>query len=231
MSTTREPYAGPLVLVVTRFLLVATAVIALIAGPAYWINGLTQATTPVHVPVQYDGTREGAAPPAYEYTLDAVRLPLPADLAGRDDGTRPSIQLTAGNDELDLAAGEATLPEWMLTRGDRLLSALALGVGALLLWRVIGSVGEGRPFVRGNAARIRGLACAVAVGGLVAPLLPLMASSMVLGRLGVAMPGGPLRPPVIDLDLTPLLLIGVLLALAEAFRRGERLARETDGLV
>lgn len=231
MSSTRKTSPAPRTFGITRFLLMIIALVALVAGPAYWINGLTQLSAPVSVPVQYDGARESAAPPAYEYTLDAVRLPLPAELADRDDDARPPVQLTAENDELDLKVGDATLPEWMLTRGDYLVSALALGVGALLLWRVVGSIGEGRPFARGNAARIVGVAGAVAVAGFVAPLLPLMASSMVLDRLGVAMPGGPLRPPVIDLDLTPLLLIGVLLALAEAFRQGERLTRETDGLV
>lgn len=230
MSTARRTSTVSGTLGLTQFLLLVVAVVALIAGPAYWINGLTQVQAPVHVPVQYDGTRDGVAPPAYEHTLDAVVLPLPVDVADHDDA-RPPVQLTAANDELDLTVGEATLPEWMLTRGDYLLGSLALGVGALLLRRVVGSIDEGRPFARGNAARLLGVAGAVAVGGLVAPLLPLMASSRVLDRLGVAVPGGPLRSPAVDLDPTPLLLIGLLLALAEAFRHGERLARETDGLV
>lgn len=126
--------------------------------------------------------------------------------------------------------GTSTYREWALARGDDLVNGLLVGVSALLLWRVVGSVGRGEPFARGNAARIAVVAGAVAVSGFAAPLLPLAATNLVLARLGVQVPGGALEPSF-DPDLAPLLLIAVLVVLAEVFRQGERLARETDGLV
>lgn len=230
MSTTRTPRAVPRSLGLTRFLLVATAVIALVGGPAYWVNGLTQADGSVEVPVRYATTEGTDASSDLDVASDTVGLSLPRALADHGEDARPAASLSVENDGLDLSVWGSTLPEQALARGDDLVRALALGAGALLLWRVVGSLGRGRPFARGNAARVVGVAGAVALSSAVAPLLPQMAASLVLDRLGVGAPGA-LRPTTLTPDLGPVLLIGVLLALAEVFRHGERLARESDGLV
>lgn len=110
MSTTRRPYAGPRTLAVTRFLLVVTAVVALVAGPAYWINGLTRAHGPVDVTVRYVVTEDAGSPAGFDATPDRVVLPLPSALADLDDDARSGVVLRVGNDDLDVAVWDLYLP-------------------------------------------------------------------------------------------------------------------------
>ena len=230
MSTTGEPRAVPRSLGLTRFFLVLVAAGALIAGPAYWVNGLTHRHGPVEVPVRYVAADGIGATSVLDAAFGEVGLSLPPALADRGADARPATSLSVQNDDLDLSVWDSTLAEQALARGDDLVRALALGVGALLLWRVVASLGDGRPFTRGNAARVLGVAGAVALSGVLAPLLAQAAAALVLDRLGGAAAGA-LRPATLTPDLGLAVLVGLLLALAEVFRHGERLAGETDGLV
>jgi len=230
MSTTAKRYAGPRTLAATKILLTLTAVAALIAGPSYWINGLTQVGFTVQVPVRYASVDDTGTLPGPDGAPATINLPLPLSIAAPAEGdpSAPDVMLTVANDDLALAATGGTAAEYMLVRGDDLLEGLTVGLGAILLWQVLNNVGRGQPFARGNAARIAGVAGAVAVASFVAPFLPPVATGLVLARLGAD--DGSLQATS-DLDFAPLLLIGLLLVLAEAVRHGERLARDSDGLV
>ena len=213
--TDAQPYAGPRLI---RFLAWAVLLIGLglaIGSVAYWINGGTHAGSEVTVPVvlaSSDGP--GGA--------DGVRLPgfdLPA-------GSR----VETGGADLVLRAADSTLAEQLLARGDAVVLGLSLGVGGVLLRRLLLSVAEGRPSRAGNARRVATIAVLVAAGGTLAGVFPDLAGVLVLDRLGETGPDSPFSLGV-SFPLQPVLVAPVILALAEAFRRGAELADDVDGLV
>jgi hypothetical protein len=191
--------------------------IAVIAGPVYAVNGATQAGAAVEVPVQL--TRPQDADPA--------RIPL--QVADLPDGAR----VTALNhgDEVELSAWSSTVAEQLLSRGDAVVLGLAIGLGAWLLRPLLAAVALGQPFGGGNARRLAGLAVVVVAAGEIGPLLPQVGAIAVLDRLDLT---GPDSPFVVQLrfSLGLALLVGaLLLVLAEAFRQGERLSADVEGLV
>jgi hypothetical protein len=203
-------------------LIALLGIAAAIAGPVYAVNGATRAPGTVRVPVELSAE---AAPSAA--APGDGRIPL--EVSGLPDGVAVSA-LNTGR-ELELAAWDSTVVEQLLSRGDAAVLGLAVGLGAWLLRPVLGSLAAGRPFGAGNARRLAGLAGAVVVAGSVGPALPQLGSVAVLDRLGLVGPGSPF---VMGLTLasTPVLLVGgLLLVLAEAFRQGERMSREVEGLV
>jgi hypothetical protein len=105
-----------------------------------------------------------------------------------------------------------------------------LRAGAWLLRGLLLSITDGNPLLPANARRIAGIAGLVIVAAAAGEFLPAMAGAMVLDRLGLGA-GAPVAPLRAELGLFPILLAMVLLALAEAFRRGSELARDAEGLV
>ena len=204
-------YAGPgLIRFVARAVLLVGLAFA-VFGVAYEINGATHTDGEVSVPV-------------------ALADPAPRPLALPQAGLPAGASVETGGDEYVLRAWDSTLAEQLLGRGDALVLGLCLGAGGVLLRRLLLSVAEGRPFRAGNARRLSLLALLIAVGGTLAGLLPQLAGVLVLERLDQAGPGSPFVLGV-DLPLLPLLIAPVVLALAEAFRRGAELADDVAGLV
>ena len=231
MSIAEKRYAKPWVLGLVEAALGIFGVVALVAGPAYWVNGLTQAGALVRVPVALSaaGADQLVAPGERPAVVD---LPLPDGLVPAAVAAQVSLRLEVPNSDLELRAhGRATVGEWALARGDALLQWTAAGASALALRRLVMRVGRGEPFAPGGARCFAVVAGAVAVASYAAPLLPAAAAARVLARLGLDGPGSPLVVSTSPLDLAPLLVIGLLLALAEAFRQGEKLARDAEGLV
>jgi Protein of unknown function (DUF2975) len=215
-------YVKPSTIRSLSWLIGLIGIVAAIAGPVYAINGATQAPGTVRVPVELAVEAEPSAggPGDGRIPLEVAELP---------DGAAVSA-LNTGR-ELELAAWDSTVVEQLLGRGDAAVFGLAVGVGAWLLRPVLDSLAAGRPFGAGNARRLAGLAGAVVVAGSVGPVLPQLGSLAVLDRLGLVGPGSPF---VMGLTLasTPALLVGaLLLVLAEAFRQGERISRDVEGLV
>lgn len=204
----RRPYASPALL---RFLAGASLLVGLIAafsGIAYAVNGATRAGAPVSV---------------------FVRISDPGRLQIHEAGSA-RYWLQAGAGQVTLHASGSTVAEWLASRGGGAVMGLCLGFGALLLRRLLLSIGCGQPFRRGNAARIAGIAGLIAVATLAAGVLPYVAARLVLDRLSL---GGPDSPVTAHLAISavPLLLALFLLAFAEAFRRGTELAEDAEGLV
>jgi hypothetical protein len=117
----------------------------------------------------------------------------------------------------------------VLTEAAPAVTFAVLGLAALLIGQLLQAVGEGRPFERRNPRRLRQLALLVAAGGLGGQLLGMVASSAVLRHVGMA-ENGPVLPAA-QFDLGPLIWAGLLLVIAEAFRRGRELSDDVAGLV
>jgi hypothetical protein len=230
------------------------AMLVPIGGIVYDINGATQARAAVHVPVAVralDRLRvtvadrpitpaqaDGSAPagPATTVALrqyqgpDATGHPLYLAVPGAPDGTGAVADLS----QVTLDSWDSTMPEQILARGGTAVICVCVGLGALMLGRILMSIAAGQPFEPGNPKRIAVLAGAIAVAGVVPGFLTSAAADLVLHRVHLAGPRSPVSaPPVPSLGsiLGDLLLPLLVLALAEAFRRGGELARDVDGLV
>jgi len=131
-----------------------------------------------------------------------------------------------------MRAGDSTVAEQLLSRAAAAaVLGLCIGLGAVLLRRVLLSVADGQPFRPGNPACLAGIAALMVVASLAAAVLPAVASARVLDRLALDAAPSPIASPPVNLDLGPLLATLVVLALAEAFRRGGELAHEVEGLI
>lgn len=210
-------------------------VVAAVGGISYAINGATQARAWVAVDVR---ARPGAVLEAPGTTLtgangtilvkndpfgdQAIRLNLP--------GIPQANWLEAHSDALTLRSWDSTMAEQLLARGGLAVVGLSIGLGAIWLRRLLISIAEGRPFQSGNAARLAGMGGLVVVATLANDILPVLGSSLVLERLGLTGTSSPVFPGLVP-SLDPLLAVPILLALAEAFRRGGELARDVEGLV
>jgi hypothetical protein len=195
-------------------------IVGLVAGVAYSLNGLTHTSAEVVVPVQL---LPGQGSPVQAYDPDQV----PIIVAGLPD----LVHVHGDATQLALTAWDSTFLEQFLGRADSLLLGLGVAVGAFLLLPLLRSVQSGRPFAAGNAARVGGLAVVVLAVGLGGPFLANLGASLVLQRLGLNGPDAVTTPAGYP-SLIPVLLTAALLAtLAEAFRRGEQLTADVDGLV
>jgi hypothetical protein len=216
---------------------VVVGVVALIAGIAYAINGATQAPGPVKVRVTV--TQAGALQAPVTGRADGGTLPLRPQDATEGD---PAVSLlltvpTAASSslevprELTLRAWDSTISEQVLSRGAAAVLGLCVGLGAVLLRRILLSIADGRPFQPGNPICLAGIAALMAAASLAAAVLPAVASARVLDRLGLGDAASPIAGLPVNLDLGPLLVALAVLAVAEAFRRGGELAREVEGLI
>lgn len=133
----------------------------------------------------------------------------------------------------ELATPELPLGLRLFAVAGALAGQLAWVAGALYVRRVLLTIEHGEPFTRRNAGRLVRVAALVLLGGAVAPWLSWWGVREVLAHL--KLPRDLVLPPGVDLDadigFTGLLLALVVLAAAEAFRRGRKLAEDTEGLV
>ena len=209
MSAPAKPYVGHRGMGVAAGLFHLLAGAALVVAVVLPVNQLTQPGGSVTV------------------TLSGVDQDRPLDLAGLPEGvsvTEPEPQALL--QAFDLPAGLRALTELPASLG-----LLAMAVGSFLLARLVWTVRTGRPFDRRNPRRLAGLAAAVVLGGLVAPLSEGVVTAAVLGHLGLTGFGSPVALFAVDLPLTPVLIAFALLAAAEAFRRGGALEDEVEGMV
>ena len=186
---------------------------AAVAGPVYAVNGATQAQAAVEVAVELRGDA-GPLAGAQAALPDGARL-LPVD----------------GGVWAELSAWDSTVVEQLLARGDAAVLGIAVGLGAWLLLPVLESVAAGRPFGSGNSRRLAWLAVVVAVAGSIGPLLPQFGALAVLDRLGLVGPDSPFVMGVTFSFVPVVVAASLLLVLAEAFRQGERIDSDVEGLV
>ena len=170
-------------------------------------------------------TDPGAGGDSTELTIPGVKV--------HDGWLSPApigaVRLAGVDGEVTLTAWGSTRAEQTLARGGWLVGGLGLLVMAILLAPVLDSIAHGEPFAPGNARRLVLVGVTLAVTALLVPALPAWAGWLVLERTGLADTGrftlaGGLEP-------LPILTAALLVVLAGAFRRGEQLARDTQGLV
>lgn len=232
-------------------LMLVLAIAAPLYGIVYNINGATQAGADVGVIVQVRAVdrlkiplpdhaitaaqAEGVAGHETQHALrqydaDPTGHTLHLDVPGARAATWLDADLPTGT----LRSWDSTVPEQILARGGTAVITVCVGVGAFLLYRILLSIAAGRPFESRNPRRIAGLAGAIWVAGVVPGVLTSAAASLVLHRTGLAGPHSPVTAPPVNLIgsmVGNLLLPLLVLAFAEAFRRGGELARDVEGLV
>jgi hypothetical protein len=226
----RRSFASPGMIRGLAGFVLAFGVVAAVSGVAYAINGATHARADVVVDVQ---ARPGAvleAPgttpaTAKETVLVEANPWLRLDLPGV-----PRSSWIEAGDTLRLRSWDSTVGENLLSRGGFAVSGLCIGAGAILLRRLLISIADGHPFRSGNAARLAGMGGLLVLASLANDILPVLGSNLVLDRLGLSGPSSPIFAEVVP-SLDALLAVPILLALAEAFRRGTELARDLEGLV
>ena len=216
MTTTRAYLSSSWTSLVGGLVLLAGAA-ALVGSIAFWVNGLTVAGSYVTVnvavqPAAYDP--DGSDP-------DVVVLPA--------RGLPPGSALVVPTDTVSLRAWDSTRGEQALARLDVVVVGVGVAVAAWLLHPVLRGLERGQPFARGNARRMAGIALVIAAVGVLVPVCRGLASSAVLARLDLADPA-PVSATTM-FDLWPLLVAVLVLAVAEAFRRGEQLHDDVEGLV
>ena len=205
----KSTYVSPSTVRGTGALLGLVGIVAAVAGPVYAINGATQAGAAVEVAVELRGTE-----------------PLAGVAAALPDGAR----LLPDGAATMLSAWDSTVAEQLLARGDAAVLGLAVGLGAWLLGPVLESIAAGRPFGAGNSRRLAWLAVVVAVAGSIGSLLPQFGALAVLDRLVLVGPASPFSVGA-TFSFLPFVVGGLLLVLAEAFRQGERIDADVEGLV
>jgi len=209
VSPPANPYLGRTAMSLVSSVLFVVAAVALVVAVALPVNQLTQPGGSVVVtPTVLHGDR----------SLEIPGLPDGVVVADADsDALLSAFELPAG-----LRA---------LTELPAALNALAIALGAWLLARVMSSVEVGRAFDRRNPRRLAGLAAAVVLGGLVAPLSAAPVSVAVLEHLDLVGPDSPFALFDTTISLTPIGIALAVLAAAEAFRRGRALEDEVEGMV
>lgn len=205
--------------------LLLVGIVAAVAGVAYDINAMTVPL--IRVPVGVERSDPFAGSGNERVVVPGVSLADDQWLSGAvPEG------MTAGSPAPDgtliLSVWGTTRIEQAFARGDALVGGLAVLTVAILLLPVLDAIGRGMPFAHGSGRRLVWAGAVVAVAGVVAPELPAYAGKLVLARTGLD--DGPLTT-AFSLHVWPLLVGALLASFGVAFRRGEAIVREAEGLV
>jgi hypothetical protein len=212
MTTTAKPLIGRSGMNAVTWLLLALAAVCVVLAVAVPLQQLTERGA--DVPVTLSG-------PAADRAGEALRLPgLPAGTA-----------VTSTAEEFRLSVEELPAGLRLLSQASTSLVFLSVGAGAWFLAMVLRSIRAGHPFDRRNPGRLIGVACALVLGGVVAPIVANAGANAVLDHLDLLDPGGPFALVIVNLEFSGLFFAAVVLAFAEAFRRGSTLADDVEGLV
>lgn len=135
---------------------------------------------------------------------------------------------SATTDEFDLTVQELPGHLRLLSVADVSWVSLCTAVAAWMTFGLLRSIGEGRPFERGNANRLCWLATIAVAGPITFNAIQSFAATKVLDYL--TMDGGNLTPPAIW-AFWPFVVAALIVALANAFRYGRTLQDDVSGMV
>ncbi len=138
------------------------------------------------------------------------------------------IYLSSTTDEFDLTVQKLPTHLRMLSVANVSWLSLCTLVAAWMVFGLLRSIGEGRPFDRGNVGRLCWLAGLALAGPIIFSALQSLAASRVLDYL--RMDGGNLEAPAIW-AFWPFVVAALILAVANAFRYGRRLQDDVVGMV
>lgn len=177
---------------------------ALVWGIFAFVDMLTSANVPVTQPVRVDVT----------------------DIATNG----PASVVSGAASSADVVLSGLSLGSRLLLGSGTLLLALVQMMIAIAVVVLCRQLLAGRPFVRSLRRLLSVLAVVVLAGGMIGQALYGFGNFQVASELNDD-PGGTAFPMMMHLDSTPFIVGVVLALLATAFTVGERLQRETDGLV
>ena len=212
VTSTAKPLMGRSGMNAVTWLLMALAVVSVVLAVALPLQQLTE--TGAAVPVTLTGEAAGRVDEA----LDIPRVPEGATV-------------TYSAEEYELSAAQLPGELRLLSQAATSLLFLSVAGGAWCLALVLRSIRAGQPFDRRNPGRLTGLAVAIVGGGLLAPIVGNVAANAVLGHLDLLGPDSPFVMVIADLKFNPLLFAAIVMAFAEAFRRGGALHDDVEGLV
>ena len=160
-------------------------------------------------------------------TSDVSRTPQIKSLVPSDVGTQ-GVHLSPATDEYQLDVQSLPTDLRLLTIAPASWATLCfLGI-AWMLFGLLRSIGQGRPFEKRNAPRLSILAALAIAGPMIFRALESLAASAVLDHLGLS--AGNLQPPGIWV-LWPFAVAVLLAALARALRYGRQLQNDVAGMV
>jgi hypothetical protein len=212
MTSSAKPLIGRGGMNAVTWLLMALAVVSVVLAVAIPLQQLTE--TGAAVPVTLTGEAAGRVDEA---------LPIPRVPEG--------ATVTYSAEEYELSAAQLPAELRLLSQAATSLLFLSVAGGAWCLALVLRSIRAGQPFDRRNPGRLTGLAVAIVGGGLLAPIVGNVAANAVLGHLDLLGPDSPFVMVIADLKFNPLLFAAIVMAFAEAFRRGGALDDDVEGLV
>lgn len=176
-----------------------------------------------------------------------VALPAADWLRGRplvwqlDTALRPEAdQLKPGirgvhDGRVTVSIPDASAGTWVATLAPGLITCLIAGVLVWLVWRLLGGIQAGRPFVAGSVAWLRAIAATLILGPIPLGAAFGFANGSVTAAAISQIPPTPIILLTIDSSASNgWLLVGLGLlvaAIAEAFAKGARLQEDVDGLV
>lgn len=168
-------------------------------------------------------------------TVEVWGLPLVGEATPAYAEELPAVVDATYGDATVVVDGAPALARWLLWGAEAAGSRAAIGICLALVWLCI-RVGRHRPFGRSLTVALLTTACLVVFGGTFPPLFAAMARAEVIDHIGLvewAVEAGQRTVLTfwLEIDLAP---VGVGLALgvvAAAFQIGERLQRDTEGLV
>ena len=192
-------------------LVLALGVVAALAGPVLAVYQLTQPGGSVTVMV---------------FDPSVLGDPTPE---GLPEGTR--LDLDGAVDTVDLEVAELPAGLRLLTRLDDVIASAILFAGALLLRNILVDIGRGQPFHPRMPGRLAGLALVVVLGAVFPGLAGTLATVVVLESINGMGGPSPLGFVIGELSLLPFVVAGALVIASRAFRQGQQLTDELEGLV
>jgi hypothetical protein len=157
-------------------------------------------------------------------TTRRVQLDAVTSLPGNDVSGPVVLR---GTDHAELVFATPDLVERLLIALPGVAGNLLLVMILAVLLRIARTFRDGDFFVPGNAPRLLAVAVAVALSGLLVPLLDMITTNLLTS--GTAAQNS--VRTVVEFDVNVVLLGILVAAVSVAFRSGSRLRDDTDGLV
>jgi hypothetical protein len=150
-----------------------------------------------------------------------------------DDGPAMTGPAVGGATGHYLGWTEWTIPaptglQWVGSLLPDLVTAVALVLGCLTLWRLLTLTWAGEPFSAAGVRQVRVLSIVVLAYAVVLPFLRLLADALVMTPVRDNLE---VRFQIEVPDFAPFVIGLVMLVAAECFRQGLRLRADVDGLV
>jgi len=123
---------------------------------------------------------------------------------------------------------DASSSEWLLALLPLGVGSIAASAVALILLRLVKRTRRGDPFTAGSVTALRAIGVILVAAGVVVPLLTGFADHELVGR---ALADDQAFGATFQFSFVWFGVAMLLFALAEAFRTGERLTRDVEGLV